>query len=343
MHFNRMERDQLPGVFLIVITMAALAVFIQIDRMKNKSADLRAKAYQQTSTGVRVEAEEMTLNGVSLDPTGTYIQLVPLLTGTIAQTPTPYMIYCPPDGLQAGGTATIDVDLNKTANYKMWIEMMGGGDNENSLWLRIDQLYCVKVGDLAGMPANTWQWVDYQNGDTSNKIPTPILGTGHHLITIMGNEPGVSVDRFLMMIDNTCIPTGNGDACLGIVSTPTPTPTPPPVSASVSTPTPTPKKSSSDAPIITTTILPRASRNVPYTANVVATDMTISDTLGMTVSQLPSGLTLQTCSQTTDLGGTTITCPIAGTPTTRGTYFPVFTVTDAAGHQTSKRIKLQVE
>jgi hypothetical protein len=115
--------------------------------------------------------------------------------------------------------------------------MKGGGDNTKSVWLQLDKLYCVKVGDLAGMPADTWEWVDYQNGNTAEKIPTPLIGTGHHIIKLIGNasEPGVAVDRILMMIDISCVPTGNGDACIDVVNTPTPTAVPP-----TSTPTPIP-------------------------------------------------------------------------------------------------------
>lgn len=56
--------------------MTAIAVFVQVDRMNSKkSKDLRAKAYQQTATGVRIEGEEMTLSGaVYKDTGGTFIR-----------------------------------------------------------------------------------------------------------------------------------------------------------------------------------------------------------------------------------------------------------------------------
>jgi len=352
MRHKRTRSPQIPGLFLIIITMTAIAVFIQIDRMQNKSADIRAKAYLQTATGVRIEAEEMALSGVSKDPTGTFIQFSALAIGTenpSSPTPTP-VFACPPSGLPAGGTAVIDVDLNQHANYKVWVQMMGKGESANSLWLQLDKLYCVKVGDFAGMPAGTWEWIDYQNGEPGNKIPTPLIGTGHHILKLIGNasEPDVAVDRILLMIDASCIPTGNGDACVGLVSTPTPTPVPP-----TPTPTPTPipiptntapsKKNSIYTPKIITTSLPKAKRNIYYSTVVIATDSTISDILGMTATNLPVGLAIQPCSQTTGLGGTTLICSIVGIPIAKGTYFPMFSVIDAMGHKTSKSIKLQVE
>jgi hypothetical protein len=348
MRHRHTDKKQLPGLFLTIITMTAIAVFVQIDRLENKSADIRAKAYLQTATGVRIEAEEMTLSGVSKDPTGTFIQFTASATVPDASSsPTLAPAFaCPPSGSQAGGTAVIDVDLNQHANYKIWIEMMGKGDNANSVWLQLDNLYCVKVGDLAGMPSGTWEWVDYQGGSTSEKIPTPLIGTGHHTVKLIGNasEPGVSIDRMLMMIDTSCIPTGNGDACIGIVTTPTPTPVPPtPTGTPIPTNTPPSKKNSVDAPKIITTSLPKAKQNISYSTAVIATDSTVSDILGMTATNLPAGLAIPPCAQTTSPSGTTLTCPIVGIPRAKGTYFPVFNVIDAIGHKTSEKIKLQVE
>lgn len=338
MRFTHIDRQQLPGVFLIVITMTALAVFIQVDRMKNKSADLRARAYKQTPTGVRVEAEEMTLSGVVVDSGGTFIQFADSST-------TPSSAMCPPSGEPVGGTAMIDVDLNIAANYKMWIQMRGKGDNANTVWLQLDNQYCAKVGDMAGMSSDTWEWIDYQNGDSGNRIPTPIIGTGHHIVKLIGNgsEPGVAIDRFIMMIDASCIPSGNGDACIGVVSTPTPTPIPTPTLTPTPTITTTSKRNPVEAPVITTSSLPKAIRNSPYAADIVATDVTIADTLSLAVVKLPAGLTISACSQIHSLGGTTLTCGITGTPTAKGITVSEFTVTDALGNKSTKRIKLQVE
>jgi hypothetical protein len=119
-------------------------------------------------------------------------------------------------------------------------------------------------------------------------------------------------------------------------ATPTPTPAPP-------TPTSTPIPINAAPPQIVTTSLPNAKRNISYSAAVIATDATISDILGMTARNLPVGLSIRPCSQTTGLGGTTITCSVVGIPAKKGTSFPVFRVIDAMGHTTSGRIKLQVE
>lgn len=153
----------------------------------------------------------------------------PTRVPTAAPTSTPIptaqpQVTCPPTGATAGGMATMKVNVNSTANYKLWVNMMGKGDAANTLWVQLDNLYCAKVGDLAGMPSDAWTWVDYQDGVASNKIPSPLLASGMHTIKLIGNvsEPGVAVNRILFTKDTSCVPTGTGDTCIGVVSTPTP-------------------------------------------------------------------------------------------------------------------------
>lgn len=253
-------------------------------------------------------------------------------------------IPCPPEGLTGKGMASLVVNIAQSGNYKVWIQMMGRGDGANSLFLQLDSLYCVKVGDLAGMSSGVWEWVDFQNGNTSTKIPMPIIAAGNHTITLIGNaaEPGVAVDRILFTKNTTCTPTGSGDACIGIVSTPTPTVTPTPTQPS---PTPTTGTAlpSTTKPAIQTITLPQGKKSVAYLETVVATDQTPSDVLSMKATGLPRGLTLGNCTQTgSGFGGTTITCAISGFPARRNTYYPKFTVTDKVGNSTTRALKLQV-
>ena len=126
-----------------------------------------------------------------------------------------------------------------------------------------------------------------------------------------------------------------------VVVTPTNTPIPTftPTPTKLPTPTPTPISAS---PIIATTSLANATRGRSYTATVNATDATISDTLSMTVMGLPTGITLKTCATTSSFSGTKLTCTISGTPTSRKSYYPVFTVRDLSGKTGTKTLRLQV-
>jgi len=84
-------------------------------------------------------------------------------------------------------------------------------------------------------------------------------------------------------------------------------------------------------PIITTTSLPSCSSKKYYTAKVQGSDQDISDTLKMTASGLPKGLTFGKCLKK-DSGGkvetNVIECPITGIPTTKGKYDIKVSLTD---------------
>lgn len=133
----------------------------------------------------------------------------------------PSTLACPPAGNVSGGTASMTVSVPQAGNYKIWVSMKGKGNSANTVWLKLDNLYCAKVGDLNGMPSDTWTWVDYENGSVEDKIPSPLIGTGNHTITLIGNteESGVSIDRILMTLNSSCTPAASGDngnTCIGI-------------------------------------------------------------------------------------------------------------------------------
>ena len=72
---SRRKLKQTPYILFLILTMVAIAILVQFDRMQKKTSDIRAKAYEQTSTGLRIEAEEMTLSGgATKDTTGMFIQ-----------------------------------------------------------------------------------------------------------------------------------------------------------------------------------------------------------------------------------------------------------------------------
>jgi hypothetical protein len=72
------------------------------------------------------------------------------------------------------------------------------------------------------MPANTWTWVDYQSGTTTNKI-NATLSAGSHTITMIGREDNVKLDRVILTSDTACTPTGTGDNCADPPDTTAPT------------------------------------------------------------------------------------------------------------------------
>lgn len=82
----------------------------------------------------------------------------------------------------------------------------------NSYSLEVDNGNCIVVGNNAALPAGSWTWVDYRDGNTASKIDLA-LTVGTHTIKLIGTEPSVAVDRLIFTSDTACTPTGTGDNC----------------------------------------------------------------------------------------------------------------------------------
>lgn len=83
----------------------------------------------------------------------------------------------------------------------------------NSFLLQVDSTNCYTISSSTG--AGTWLWSDYQNNDSASKVSLS-LTQGSHAIKLIGNAPGVKVDRIVLVADQgaqTCVPTGFGDNC----------------------------------------------------------------------------------------------------------------------------------
>jgi hypothetical protein len=226
--------------------------------------------------------------------------------------------------------------------------MMGKGNAANALWMRLDNHYCSLIGDLVGMPSGIWEWVDYENGNTADKIPSPLLTAGIHTVTLYGDlrEPGVKVSNLLFTRDMTCVPTSNGDSCVGIVSTPTPTLVPTIINTPLLSPTvrltPTSTNLRDAMPTITTTNLPRGRTNVYYKTTIDVKDATLGDSIRITAKLLPAGLLVKSCTIASGFAGTTASCELSGTPTARGIFYSKFTAIDGSNHRTTKLLKIQI-
>lgn len=108
-----------------------------------------------------------------------------------------------------------------TGNYAIWTRMMSLSDSANSYYLQIDRECPFVVGDSAGMPTNSWEWVNFREGNPLNKIVVPFT-SGDHTIKLMKKEAGVKIDEILLLSNVLCTPTGYGDNCNSIISTPIP-------------------------------------------------------------------------------------------------------------------------
>lgn len=107
----------------------------------------------------------------------------------------------------------------------------------------------------------------------------------------------------------------------------------------IPTVTPTP---SSPVPTILTTSLPAGKIGVSYTGTVRGKQLTQYTPLSMTISGLPSGLTMGTCTFKPSGLDTVITCPIAGTPLLSGSFTVNALLTDAVGGSVQKSLLLKI-
>ncbi|HTB49228.1 MAG TPA: Ig-like domain-containing protein [Verrucomicrobiae bacterium] len=122
------------------------------------------------------------------------------------------------------GTSTQTVNVTSPGTYYVWSRILAPDTTNNSYYLQVDGGCAIDVGDSASIPANTFTWVNYQNG-TANSPISVNLTAGANQIVMTGREPGVGVDRVLFLGDQSCTPTGTGNNC-----TPAPDTTPPTVS-----------------------------------------------------------------------------------------------------------------
>ncbi|MEK7571851.1 MAG: DNRLRE domain-containing protein [Patescibacteria group bacterium] len=111
------------------------------------------------------------------------------------------------------GSVTIPTDITASGTYNIWSRIMIPDTINNSYWLQIDNKCGMLIGDKQDMPTNVWTWLN---------IPTTIqLTQGAHLITLIGNKPGVKIDKLVFTQDLTCIPLNLGQNCTTAPITPT--------------------------------------------------------------------------------------------------------------------------
>ncbi len=116
------------------------------------------------------------------------------------------------------GSATMSLNVPADGVYHAWSRLMAPDTTNNSYILQIDNDCPILIGN-AVLAANSWTWVDYQNGNSASKTDVT-LKAGAHSVKLIGNEPNVGLDR-VMFLSDTCVPTATGDNCL------TPPPAPP--------------------------------------------------------------------------------------------------------------------
>jgi hypothetical protein len=110
-------------------------------------------------------------------------------------------------------SGTVSVTTNDT--HTIWVRMRAADATNNAVQLVINGT-AYKMGDSTIATAG-WTWVNFQNGSTADTARVA-LTAGTHPIKLFGIEPGVSVDK-LLLLTGTCIPVKDGANCTNIPPT----------------------------------------------------------------------------------------------------------------------------
>jgi len=109
------------------------------------------------------------------------------------------------------GTVTTTITVPAAATYRLWSRIMVPDGSNTSYLLEVDGSNCYNVGG-GSISASAWNWIAYQNGAT-NSFVQQSLSQGAHTLKLIGNKPGVKVDRVVALSDLGCVPSGFGDNC----------------------------------------------------------------------------------------------------------------------------------
>lgn len=111
------------------------------------------------------------------------------------------------------GTDTDTVNVPATSTYTIWARLKIPSKSANNILLNIDHgSSCFDVGGNAAMPVNTWQWVNYNDGNTAQAIQVT-LNQGSHTFELIGINKGVGIDRLEALSDTACVPSLIGNNC----------------------------------------------------------------------------------------------------------------------------------
>lgn len=110
------------------------------------------------------------------------------------------------------GQATSDINAPSAGTYYVWVRMMAPDTVNNSVYLQVNNTLCnVNFGD-SSIPANTWTWVNYRDGNSASKVSTNLV-SGTNKLYLAGKENGVKVDKVIFTANSSCTPTGFGENC----------------------------------------------------------------------------------------------------------------------------------
>jgi hypothetical protein len=117
------------------------------------------------------------------------------------------------------GTVGGNLTIPMPGDYILWSRIYVPDTTNNTYQLEVDGTSCFQVGGSSTIKANTWTWIDYQNGNATSKVTYNFKTAGSHSVTLIGAKPGVIVDKIIALgSSETCgsngsTPKDSGDNC----------------------------------------------------------------------------------------------------------------------------------
>ncbi len=137
---------------------------------------------------------------------------------------------CAEEPTSTTGRASQTVTIEEAGTYTIWSRLKAPDANPVEYTAYVDG-QCFVVGQNS-LPASTLTWVDYQNGQTTNKVTVSLAAGTHEFVMTAGSE-NLELDRVILLTDN-CTPSGTGDNCLTDSTDPTVSLTGPGAGATIS-------------------------------------------------------------------------------------------------------------
>lgn len=183
------------------------------------------------------------------------------------------------------GTITLSASAPVTGTYYIWSRNKLTTAGSGAYYLQVNN-DCGNLVGNAALPANTWTWVNYKDGNTGSRMSVS-LSKATHTFKLYGVSPNLSVDRIVLTTDAACVPNGTGDNCINTATTTTPPPSTAPPTPQVISPT-TP--SSTPIPVTGTVAVgsgkPNSKTTVKVDGKVVAQG---AGTATLDTNSLPDG------------------------------------------------------
>lgn len=119
-----------------------------------------------------------------------------------------------------GQVTNLSTSIDTAGTYRIWTRMAAADSSNNTYLLEVDGNTCFTVGG-SGVPVysngasthfvnNTTNW---RNTTNTGSTVSMSLSAGSHSFKLIGNAPGVVVDRLIFTTSTTCTPTGTGANC----------------------------------------------------------------------------------------------------------------------------------